>query len=88
MRRQDKGINESITQASEWLDTAKAAFEEPNLERCLASAVISLAHANIATIEYIRERDAEPHNHDKHMLDLGIEIGEQLGKRANDEQVD
>lgn len=77
-------IDAILKEASRWIDAAKENYDEPALDRSVAAALIALGLANQATIEYIRERDAEPHNHDKHMLDLGIEIGEQLSKRVEE----
>lgn len=81
MKETYKEMKESLVEATDWISKAKIESEEENIQRALASATIALAHATIATVQYIVERDAEPHNHDKYMLDLGIEIGEQLSKR-------
>lgn len=79
-----KKITDSLKNADEWLDIARIAFDETNLDRCVASALIALTHTNVAIVQYIMERDAEPYSHDKHLLDLGMEIGEQLSRRTPD----
>lgn len=76
-----EAIQEMLDRSLSWVKTAQAAYEEDNLDRCLASAVVSLGLSNVATMQYIQHRDGEPFNHNKHMLDLGIEIGKELAKQ-------
>lgn len=75
-----KELPEHMIASTSLIEMARNNVESPT---GLVYAMLAVAYSNLATLDYIMERDSKPYDDARMMLDLGMELGLKRAKQES-----